>query len=180
MIWIFFLIFLIFAVIYLIFILDILIFGHDLPTSQKAILEIIKIINKYNPQAKNFYDLGCGHGKVVLKIKKSFPRLEVFGIDKNKFRIFISKIKALFFGVKINFISANIFNLNLKAADVVYTYLWYDLMPILEEKLKKELKPGAIVITNTSHFLNWQPIEIINTWPNNKDPKFEKLFVYKK
>jgi alanine-alpha-ketoisovalerate/valine-pyruvate aminotransferase len=68
----------------------------------------------------------------------------------------------------------------LEKADIVYTYLWYDLMPILEKKLEKELKSGAIVITNTSHFAFWQPIEIINTWPNIRDSKFEKLFVYKK
>lgn len=165
---------------YFIFALDNLIFSHDLPTSKKAILNIVKIIKKHKSNALNFYDLGCGRGRVVLAIKKEIPNLNVYGIDKNIFRIFSSKLKAFFLKRKINFIRENIFNLNLSEADVIYTYLWYDLMPILEKKLQKELKKGAIVITNTSHFPNWMPKEIINTWDNIKDSKFEKLFVYEK
>ncbi len=29
----------------------------------------------------------------------------------------------------------------------------------MEEKLKKELNPGAIVITQTYHFKNWKPFK---------------------
>ncbi|MCS6788979.1 MAG: class I SAM-dependent methyltransferase [Patescibacteria group bacterium] len=183
MIWLLFIFLIIIFLLYLFFIifaLDNLIFSHDLPTSNKAILKVIEIIKKYNPQASNFYDLGCGRGKVVLKIKKEFPNLNVYGVDKNKFRIFISKLKSLIFRKKINFINKNIFDLDLSKADIVYTYLWYDLMPILETKLRKELKSGAIVITNTSFFSNWQPKEIVNTWENISDPNFEKLFIYQK
>jgi SAM-dependent methyltransferase len=159
--------------------LDILIFAHDLPTSKKAILEIVKIIKKYAPDASNFYDLGCGHGRVVLEIKKEMPNLNVYGIDKNPIRIFFAKIKALILKRKIHFVNENIFNINLSQADILYTYLWYDLMPVLEEKVKKELKKGAVVITNTSHFSNLKPIETIRVHPKIKDENFEKLFVYK-
>jgi SAM-dependent methyltransferase len=159
--------------------LDILIFAHDLPTSKKAILEVVKIIKKYAPDASNFYDLGCGYGRVVLEIKKEMPNLNVYGIDKNPIRIFFAKIKALILKRKIHFINENVFNINLSQADILYTYLWYDLMPVLEEKVKKELKRGAIVITNTSHFSNLKPIETIRVHPKIKDENFEKLFVYK-
>jgi SAM-dependent methyltransferase len=172
-------IFLILAIFYFVFMIDILIFAHNLPTSKKAILEVIKIIKKYNPKALNFYDLGCGHGKVVLEIKKEMPNLNVYGVDKDGIRIFFAKIKALILKRKINFINENIFNIDLSKADVLYTYLWYDLMPILEEKVKKELKKGSIIITNTSHFSNLKPIETVRVHPKIKDENFEKLFVYK-
>jgi len=172
-------IFLIITLLYFVFMLDILIFAHDLPTSKKAILEVVKIIKKYAPDASNFYDLGCGHGRVVLEIKKEMPNLNVYGIDKNPIRIFFAKIKALILKRKIHFINENVFNINLSQADILYTYLWYDLMPVLEEKVKKELKRGAIVITNTSHFSNLKPIETIRVHPKIKDENFEKLFVYK-
>jgi len=172
-------IFLIITLLYFVFMLDILIFAHDLPTSKKAILEVVKIIKKYTPDASNFYDLGCGHGRVVLEIKKEMPNLNVYGIDKNPIRIFFAKIKALILKRKIHFINENIFNIDLSQADILYTYLWYDLMPVLEEKVKKELKKGAIVITNTSHFSNLKPIETIRVHPEIKDENFEKLFVYK-
>jgi SAM-dependent methyltransferase len=172
-------IFLILAIFYFVFMLDILIFGHNLSTSKKAILEVVKIIKKHAPKALNFYDLGCGHGKVVLEIKKEMPNLNVYGVDKNLIRIFFSKIKALILKRKINFINENIFNIDLSKADILYTYLWYDLMPVLEEKIKKELKKGAIVITSTSHFYNLKPIETVRVYPEIKDENFEKLFVYK-
>ena len=105
-------IFLIITLLYFVFMLDILIFAHDLPTSKKAILEVVKIIKKYAPDASNFYDLGCGHGRVVLEIKKEMPNLNVYGIDKNPIRIFFAKIKALILKRKIHFINENVFNIN--------------------------------------------------------------------
>lgn len=183
-----FLILIIFSLIafgFFIFLLDSLILRHDLPTSYKTIKNIVKIINDFSPSKSledlNFYDLGCGRGTVVLNIKKLLPELNVYGIDKNGIRIFFSKLKAFVFHKKINFIKSDIFNLDLSDADIIYTYLWYDLMPPLQQKLKKELKKGSIIITNTSHFLDWEPIFVCPTWPKGKfkDEDFEKLFVYK-
>jgi len=88
-------------------------------------------------------------------------------------------LKSIFSGQKINFKKQDIFETNLKDADIVYTYLWYDLMPPLEKKLQEELKQGAIVITNTSNFPNWKPIEKVITYPKvSKMPDFETLFIY--
>jgi trans-aconitate methyltransferase len=157
-----------------------LLLRHDLATSRRAIKTICKIISGYNLEAGNFYDLGCGRGTVVLAIKRKFPSFSVWGIDKNIIRIFFAKLKAWILGQKINFKRVDILKINtsdLQNADVVYTYLWYDLMPPLEEKLRGLLKKGALVITNTSNFLNWQPKETYITYPKN--PDFEKLFVYK-
>jgi SAM-dependent methyltransferase len=177
-----FLILLLILISYAVFILDSIILSHDLPTSKKAIYKIKDIILKFSPQASNFYDLGCGRGTVVLGIKKLLPNLEVYGIDKNPLRIFIAKLKAIFLRRKINFIKKNIFDVDLSNAQIIYTYLYYDLMPILEEKIKKESKSGTLIITNTSHFLNWQFIATIDTWDKKdlKDKNFERLFVYKK
>jgi SAM-dependent methyltransferase len=177
-----FLILLLILIIYAVFILDSIILSHDLPTSKNAIYKIKDIILKFSPQASNFYDLGCGRGTVVLNIKKHLPNLKVYGIDKNPLRIFIAKLKAIFLRRKINFIKKNIFDIDLSNAQIIYTYLYYDLMPILEEKIKKEAKSGTLIITNTSHFLNWQFIAIIDTWDKKdlKDKNFERLFVYKK
>ncbi len=150
--------------------------GHDLPTSKLAIKILVNIIFQYKFKAHNFYDLGCGRGSLVLAIKKELPSLTVYGIDNNTIRIFFSKLKSKLLRRKINFKKQDIFQTDLRAADIVYTYLWYDLMPLLEKKLQKELKQGAIVITNTSNFPTWKPVRTYVTYPKN--PDFEKLFVY--
>lgn len=165
----------------LIFVLAIesLIRGHDLPTSRRATRALADIIQKYKPNAKNFYDLGCAHGTLSLRMKTLLPQLEIHGIDNSAVRIFFAKLKGKILRRKIDFQKQDIFKTDLRNADVVYTYLWYDLMPILEKKLQKELKQGAIVVTNTSHFQNWQLAEKIVTYHKvSKTPDFETLFVY--
>lgn len=162
---------------YILFFLDIL-RGHDLPTSRRAIREVIKIIKEFKPDAGNFYDLGCGRGTLALAIKRELPELTVRAFDKSSLRLTFARLKNFILGRGAVFQKKNIFDVDLREADILYTYLWYDLMPFLEEKLRKELKAGAVIITNTSHFLKWQPVATYITYP--KKPDFEKLFVYRK
>lgn len=156
-----------------------LIRGHDLPTSRRATRVLAEVVRKYKPDAKNFYDLGCAHGTLSLRMKKLLPCLEICAIDNSAVRILLAKLKNKILGRKINFQRQDIFKTDLYNADIVYTYLWYDLMPILEKKLQKELRQGAVVITNTSHFQDWQPTERVVTYHKvSKTPDFETLFVY--
>lgn len=96
-------VFVIFAILFLVFALDILIRRHDLPTSRRATRALIKIIKQYKPDAKNFYDLGCGHGNVCLAVKKALPGLEIYGVDNSAIRIFLPNLnlKKLILEIKI-------------------------------------------------------------------------------
>ncbi|HJO89772.1 MAG: class I SAM-dependent methyltransferase [Candidatus Pacebacteria bacterium] len=170
-----------FAILFSILVLDSLLRGHDIPTSRRVIKVLSKIISQNKSYANNFYDLGCGRGTLSLAIKRKHPHLSVHSIDDNVIRIFFARIKTIFFRQKINFQKADIFQVDLRDADIVYIYLWYDLMPPLEKKLQKELKKGAMVITNTSKFPNWKPVQKIITYSKTSNvPDFETLFVYVK
>ncbi len=172
-------IFSVFVVLFLVVSLDSLLRRHDLPTSRRAMRHLVKIISQYKPEAANFYDLGCGRGTVVLHIKGEFPHLKVYGTDNSAVRIFFAKLKAMLLGRRVKLAKQDIFKTNLRDADIVYTYLWYDLMPPLEKKLQAELRKGALVITNTSNFPNWKPVKKVITCPKvTKLPDFETLFVY--
>lgn len=179
----------IFSSLYFLFMINIILMrSHDLPTSSQAIKEIIKMISEKNQNKsrtlakvrdKNnlkFYDLGSGKGNVLIAIKKTFPEFSVIGIEKSFLQIFFAKLKSFILRQDISFQKTDLFKVNLEKANIVYTYLWYDLIPGLEKKLKNELKPGAVIITNTSNFPNWQPEEVYIVHP--KKPDFEKLFVY--
>ncbi len=171
--------FIIALTLFLLLVIESLIRGHSLPTSRKATRALVNTIQKYKPDAKNFYDLGCAHGTLSLRIKKFLPNLEIYSIDNSTVRVFFAKSKSKILRRKVNFQKQDIFKTDLRNADVVYTYLWYDLMPILEKKLQQELKQGAVVITNTSCFQNWQPTEKVITYPKvSNTPDFETLFVY--
>lgn len=153
-----------------------------LSTSREAMRKVLAIIESHQLNKINFFDLGCGDGKIVLAVKKRFPNLNVSGIEKSCLLIFFSKIRALPFLLfkkkKISFKKGDLFAKNLKEADIIYCYLPRNLIADLEKKLKKELKNGAIVITNTTFFPNWQPKKVFVVHP--KKPDFEKLFLYLK
>lgn len=169
------------AMLFLIFALDSILRGHDLPTSQRATRALIEIVKQYRPDAKNFYDLGCARGALALTVKKALPHLEICAVDNSAVRVFFAKLKSMILGRRIDFRKQDIFKTDLNRADIVYAYLWYDLMPALEQKLQNELKPGAVVITNTSNFPTWRPIHKVITHPKiSKPPDFKTLFVYVK
>ncbi len=160
------------------FMIDSIVRGHDLPTSRRTTKNLIRIISEHTA-ARNFYDLGCGHGKLSIRIKRSIPKFSVIAVDNSPIRILSAKIMALFFWCHIQFMQKNIFDVDVSDADIVYTYLWYDLMSPLEQKLQKELRSGAIVVTNTSNFPTWKPtLKILTDSEVSETSDFETLFVY--
>jgi trans-aconitate methyltransferase len=160
--------------------IDFIVRGHNLSTSRRVTKALFKIISEHKT-ARNFYDLGCAHGALACRIKRRFPTLSVYAIDNDPVRIFFAKMKAFLLRQDIKFLRKDIFEVNLSNADIIYTYLWYDIMPPLEKKLQRELKQGAIVIANTSNFPTWKPIQKIVTYHKvSKTPNFETLFVYQK
>lgn len=166
------------AITSILILLDSLVYRHDLPTSRRARRALARIIEKYKPGRIQFYDLGSAHGSLALAIGKELPGSIVHAVEKNIIRITVARIRSWILGRGIVFVRANIFDIDLHDADVVYTYLWYDLLPKLEEKFNRELKSGALVVTNTSTLPAWVPLEIISPHSNKRD--FEKLYVYVK
>jgi len=167
-----------FLLLWLVWMVDSIVRGHDLPTSRRAAEALFKIISE-RKTAKNFYDLGCARGGLAVRVKRKFPTLCVCAIDNNPIRIFFAKIRAFFSQQNVQFLRKDIFDADLSNADIVYAYLWYDVMPLLEKKLQKELKQGAIVITNTSNFPTWKSTQKVVTYSNvSKPPDFETLFIY--
>jgi len=174
---IFIIVFLLAAAGFFVFALDAVIRGHDLPTSPEAVDAVVALIREHRPNARTVYDLGAGRGTFSLRLKKAAPTLEVYAVDKSRLRTLVGKIKARLLRREVSFVQADIFKTDLKGADVVYLYVWWTLLPPLERHLRKILKPGAIVITNTSYFPIWQPAATHQVWPQHAD--FERLFVYR-
>lgn len=162
---------------YLVFLVDSVVGGSDLPTSRKAIKAVVLILTQYPLTGPLFFDLGCGHGAVVLGIKKKVPTFSVCGVDKNGIRLFFAFLKSKLLQRKITLLRQDIFATDLSSADMIYAYLERDLMPLLERKLRRELKPGALVITNTTFLPEWQRLATRIVHPQK--PEFEKLFIYR-
>ena len=153
---------------FLLFFLDSIFGGLDFGSSSTAASLVVKIIKDRHLEQGIFYDLGSARGSFVCKIAQALPTMQVTGFDDSSFRVLVSKLRALFLK-NINFKKADIFKTNLSPANVTFIYLPQELMSGLQEKLQKELKPGAIVISNKVNFPSWQPTQKLNN-----------LFVYVK
>jgi len=137
-------------------------FGEpDFITSRETINQVVGIIKQRHLERGNFYDFGSARGHFASQIAKVLPNLRVMGIDNNSFRLLVSDARTIFLkNVKLK--KENIFKTNISTADILYIYLPNELMADLEAKLQKELKLGALVITNKVSFPNWHPMEKIN------------------
>ena len=142
------------------------------PTRLEAIRKILKLAGV--KKGKKFYELGSGDGRVVIEATKLGA--EAVGVEQSWLRILYSRYKthnlaSHLRGGNVNFLHGNIFSRSYENADIVYIYLLLKGVAKLEIKLKKELKKGAIVITQTYHFPSWKPFKKLDL---SKDMDFSK------
>ena len=136
------------------------------PTKLEAIRKILKLAGV--KKGKKFYELGSGDGRVVIEAAKL--KAQTIGIEQSWIRVLFSRFKTSNFK-NAKFFHGNIFSKDYSDADIVYIYLLLKGVAKLESKLKKELKKGSIVITQTYHFPNWKPFKKIDL---SKDMDFSK------
>ncbi len=95
-----------------------------------------------------FYELGSGDGRVVFFVQDKF-KVKATGLETAIPLVLYCKLIAFFKRNKeVVFKHKSMFKENLSQADVVYTYLLpKTLEKRLKDKFKKELKPGARVVS---------------------------------
>lgn len=126
------------------------------PTKMENIRKILKLAGV--KKGKKFYELGSGDGRVVFEAAKL--KAVSVGIEQSLIRVLYSRLKAYKLKIKnTHFIHGNIFSKEYSDADIVYIFLLHKGVKKLEEKLKKELKKGSVVITQTYHFPSWKPFK---------------------
>ena len=107
------------------------------------------------------YDLGCGDGRIVVAAAQRYG-IKAVGVDINPERVEESRANAKAAGVEklVSIRQADIFTLDLRNADVVFTYLTPRLNQRLMPQLR-ELKPGARIISYEFDMGNAKPVEVV-------------------
>lgn len=111
--------------------------------------EVINQIDKYImfKEGDVAYDLGAGDARFLITLKKKYPFLICRGYE-NAWRPYItSKIRIRQSNTNIEMLRKNFFHADIRDANVVFCYLWPWVNARLDEKFKKELKPGTKIIT---------------------------------
>ena len=95
------------------------------------------------------YDLGCGDGRMVIAAAKKFGTRGV-GVDLDPARIREARANAKAAGVDklVEFRVGDMFETDIREADVMLLYLLPELNRRLKPKLFAELKPGARVVSH--------------------------------
>jgi precorrin-6B methylase 2 len=119
-----------------------------------------------------FYDLGSGHGRVLVMAAKEFGAKAV-GIEAGPVQCLISRLNALWNGVnsKVRIEAGNFYRADLHKANVVYAYLTSGFAARLQEKFERELQNGTRVVTISFDLPGWQPVFF---------DRENLIFVYKK
>ena len=110
-------------------------------------------------------DLGSGNGQMATKIAKALPKSTVTGIEISIVPWMLSTLRQKIFGPKnLQFRRESFWPYDCSKADAIAIYLNGKVMKQVSEKLRAELKPGAIVLTNEIPLQgDWQAEEIIET-----------------
>ena len=136
-------------------------------TTREALKSLVK--RKKNLR---FLDLGCGLGGNVAFMSQQKAIVESHGVETAPIPYIISKLYTSFRGGST--FAMDIWNTDLGYYDVVYAFLSPEPMPRLWQKVKEEMFPGSIFISNSFAVLGVEPSEV---WELSDERK-TVLYIY--
>jgi SAM-dependent methyltransferase len=104
------------------------------------------------------YDLGSGDGRIVILAAQKYGARGV-GIEIDPKLVALARLLAKEGGVedKVTFLEADMFTADIAPATVVTLYLSTTINADLEPKLRRELQPGARIISQQFPMGRWMP-----------------------
>jgi SAM-dependent methyltransferase len=124
-----------------------------------ALLELAKVTSR-----DVVYDLGSGDGRIVILAAQKYGARGV-GIELDPHLVDVSRQVAKEGEVadRTTFIEGDIFTADLSAATVVVLYLSPSINRALEPKLRRELRPGARIVSHRFLIGAWRPDATVRT-----------------
>jgi len=141
-------------------------------THRSKIKKILESVPMHTGQV--VYDLGCGDGRFLIAAAKRY-RVHAIGIEINPWAYLLSRIRIGFRHANVSIRFQDFWKTDLSEADIVFCYLFPDVMERLREKLSKELKTGVKVISCNFEIPGWKPEKIVTaSHPTHTEP----IFIY--
>ncbi|MEY3200628.1 MAG: hypothetical protein RIR70_178 [Pseudomonadota bacterium] len=119
-------------------------------------------------------DAGCGTGSLISRLGRERPDCQVIGLENAPLPWVIARIRALTTpNCQVRF--GNLWAARFAKADVVYAFLSPVPMARLWEKCRAEMKPGALLVSNSFAVPEVPPDEVIRV----SDKRGTQLFCYR-
>lgn len=103
---------------------------------------------------KKVADLGAGDGRISIAFAKARAEVDAYELDENLIATLRRQVEIEKLADSVSVRQENLWNADFSIYDVLCIYPMPDIMETLEEKLKKEAKHGAKIITNYYPFSN--------------------------
>jgi SAM-dependent methyltransferase len=104
-------------------------------------------------------DLGCGNGRVLCSASDRYG-VQALGYELNPMAYLQAWTRC--FGRKgVTLVRGNFWQADLSAADVVFCYLYPDVLKRLAEKIRSEAKTGATVVSCNFPLPGFAPREVV-------------------
>jgi len=117
-------------------------------------------------------DLGCGDGRVLRAAQERYG-VRGLGLEVNPVAYMLARLRLLGKkGVRVR--RCNFWDVSLREADVVYCYMFPDVLSSVAGKLQRELRPGAWVVSARFPFPAWSPGRVVK----RSSPPHDPLYVY--
>ncbi|MEM2112423.1 MAG: class I SAM-dependent methyltransferase [Candidatus Bathyarchaeia archaeon] len=120
-------------------------------------------------RGETFYDLGCGDGRTLIMAAQEFGAKAV-GVElrEDLAKKALAAVEELGLQDKVTIIHGDLFNIDIRPADVVLLYLTTSANDKVRPKLEMELKPGARVVSHDYEILGWKSLKVENFCENPK------------
>ena len=135
--------------------------GAPFVPTPTAIVDRMLTLAKVGPD-DYLVDLGSGDGRLVITAIAKYKARGGMGVDIDRDLVKLATTNAEKAGVagRATFVAGDLFAASVHKATVVTLYLVPGMMPDVEAKLRKELKPGTRVVSHDYPLPTWKPVEV--------------------
>ena len=128
------------------------------PTSRRQLEAAAQLLQL--KEGDTVYDLGSGFGKALIFFAKE-RRAYAIGAEVDPLRKAITVWSARRRGVStlVTVLRKNLLDVDLQGSTKVFFFLSPLLMRKLQEKVGREMPPGALVVSVEHRFPDWKPVE---------------------
>ena len=103
-------------------------------------------------------DLGAGDARLLIEAKKRYPSIRAIGCELIPTIWLIGSLRIFLNRQRVTFLLGDAFKQDVTNADVVFLYLFPELMKKLVPRFDRMLKPGTRVVSHTFRFPGKTPV----------------------